>query len=94
MSTIQLTQLTTRFAYYINSHMRLIDSKVLQEVRVVGFESGCRSKERLLQLGIVPGVILKIKRLAPFAGPLIVSIEGSDVVLGRGIAKKIIVEEI
>lgn len=74
--------------------MRLIDCELMQEVRVVGFESGCRSRERLLQLGIMPGVILKIKRLAPFKGPLIVSIEGSDVVLGRGIAKKIIVEKI
>ncbi|MGC8502685.1 FeoA family protein [Desulfurella sp.] len=72
--------------------MRLIDCELMQEVRVVGFESGCRSKERLFQLGIIPGVILKIKRLAPFSGPLIVSIEGNDVVLGRGIAKKIIVE--
>lgn len=74
--------------------MRLIDCELMQEVKVVGFESGCRSKERLLQLGIIPGVVLKIKRLAPFSGPLIVSIEGSDVVLGRGIAKKIIVENI
>ncbi|HHS49062.1 MAG TPA: ferrous iron transport protein A [Desulfurella acetivorans] len=74
--------------------MRLIDCEVFQEVRVVGFDAGCRSKERLLQLGIIPGAILKIKRLAPFSGPLIVSIEGSDVVLGRGIAKKIIVEKV
>ncbi len=87
-------QLTRLFCSYINNTMRLIDCEVSQEVRVVGFDSGCKAKERLLQLGIVPGTIIKIKRLAPFSGPLIVSIEGSDVALGRGIAKKILVEKI
>lgn len=74
--------------------MRLINCEIGQEVKVVNFDTGCKSRERLLQLGIMPGVNLKIKRLAPFAGPLIISIEGNDVVLGRGIAKKIIVEKL
>jgi len=61
---------------------------------VEAIEGGCTAKDRLWKLGIIPGVVLTIKRKAPMRGPLMVEINGVDVVIGRGIANKIIIREI
>ncbi|MGV9172141.1 MAG: FeoA family protein [Promethearchaeia archaeon] len=62
------------------------------EVKVVRVNSGRMAKQRLANLGIVPGVIIKKKKSAPFRGPVEVEVKGSSLVLGRGLASKIIVD--
>ena len=62
------------------------------EVKVVSVNSGRMAKQRLANLGIVPGVIIKKKKSAPFRGPVEVEVKGSNLVLGRGLASKIIVD--
>jgi len=46
---------------------------------------------RLANLGIVPGVKIKKKKSAPLRGPIEIIVKGSSLVIGRGIASKIIV---
>jgi ferrous iron transport protein A len=73
--------------------MKLLDAKVERLYKVVSIEGGCLSKDRLIKLGILPGVLIELKRKAPLRGPFMVSLNGSDIVIGRGIASKIEVEE-
>ena len=63
-------------------------------VKVVGFRGGRGMERRLSQLGFIPGNKIRIIRSAPFHGPLLVQVEGREVVLGRGVAAHILVEYI
>ena len=43
-------------------------------------------------MGIREGKILKVVAIHPFAGPVVVEVEGREVTLGRGIAQRIMVQ--
>jgi ferrous iron transport protein A len=49
-------------------------------------------QRRLAQLGFLPGNQVRIIRSAPFHGPLLLEVEGREIVLGRGVAAHILVE--
>ena len=55
--------------------------------RVWGF------KKRLMDMGLTPGTIVMVVKSAPFHGPLEVSVRGSRLALGRGMAERIFVEK-
>ena len=63
-------------------------------VRVVGFRGGRGMQSRLTQMGFLPGNRVRIIRAAPFHGPLLIQVEGREIVLGRGVASHILVERI
>jgi len=63
-------------------------------VRVKNFRGGHGIQRRLTQLGFLPGNRVRIIRSAPFHGPLLLEVEGREIVLGRGVAAHIIVEYI
>ncbi len=62
------------------------------ELIVKRVDAGQAVKKRLADLGIVPGVRVIKKKSAPFNGPIEIEVRGSSLVLGRGLASKIIVE--
>lgn len=47
---------------------------------------------RLLDMGLTPGTKINVTRIAPFRGPVEISVRGSKLVLGRGIVSKVFVE--
>ena len=61
-------------------------------VRVVNLAGGVAMERRLAQLGFLPGNKVRVIRSAPFHGPLLLDVEGREIVLGRGVACKIMVE--
>lgn len=61
-------------------------------VKVKNFRGGSGMQRRLAQLGFLPGNRVRIIRSAPFHGPLLLEVEGREIVLGRGIAAHVIVE--
>lgn len=63
-------------------------------MRVSDLRGGHGMQARLTQLGFLPGNRVRIIRTAPFHGPLLIEIEGREIVLGRGVARHIIVEKI
>jgi ferrous iron transport protein A len=63
-------------------------------VRVINFRGGRGMQRRLSQLGFLPGNKIRIIRSAPFKGPLLLEVEGREIVLGRGVAAHILVEYI
>ena len=61
-----------------------------RRVRLVAIDAGRGLQARLAAMGLVPGVDLEVIRNA-MCGPFIVAVKGSRVMLGRGMAHKIIV---
>ena len=48
-------------------------------------------EKRLMDMGLTPGTEVMVVKSAPFHGPLEVSVKGSRLALGRGMAKRIFV---
>ena len=63
-----------------------------EEVVVLRVNVGHNAKTRLANLGVVPSVKITKTKNAPFKGPLEITVKGSSLVIGRGLASKIIVE--
>ena len=61
-------------------------------VRLVSLKGGRGMQRRLAELGLTPGVNLRV--LQDCGGPLLVAIRSSRIAIGRGMAKKITVSPI
>jgi len=72
--------------------MNLLNVRNGKWVRIKTFRGGRGMQRRLSQLGFLPGNKVRIIRSAPFHGPLLIAVEGREIVLGRGVAAHIIVE--
>ena len=66
------------------------DNRIL----VVEIEGGWRVRQRLNQMGIHPDDQILVKRSGAMGGPILIQIHGTEVAIGRGMARKIIVKEI
>ena len=51
-----------------------------------------RSTKRLSDMGLTPGTKVTVVKSAPFNGPLEVSVRGSRLAIGRGMASRILVD--
>ncbi|MFW9969400.1 MAG: ferrous iron transport protein A [Candidatus Odinarchaeota archaeon] len=60
-------------------------------VTILNVNAGYKAKMRLANLGIVPGVNIKKRKSAPLKGPIEIIVKGTSLVIGRGLAAKIIV---
>jgi ferrous iron transport protein A len=74
--------------------MNLLNVENGRWVMIKGFRGGRGIQKRLAQLGFLPGNQARIIRSAPFHGPLLLQVEGREIVLGRGVAAHVIVEYI
>ncbi len=63
-----------------------------ERARVVGIRAGRGLVERLSAMGITPGVMIRFVRGSQ-RGPVIVDLRGGRVILGRGMAERIEVEQ-
>jgi ferrous iron transport protein A len=59
-------------------------------VIVTGIEGGRHFRKKLMDLGIIPGVPVTVVRRAGI-NPMVLSVMGRQVVLGRGMAEKVFV---
>ena len=83
-----------------NNHIRnlvplikcLTECDLGTELIVRGVNAGQGAKRRLAHLGIVPGVKIIKKKSAPFRGPINIIVRGTSLVLGRGLASRILVD--
>ena len=53
---------------------------------------GGRLNSKLMQYGLHSGDFVRVLRIAPLGGPLLVEVNGREIALGRAIAEKIFVE--
>jgi DtxR family Mn-dependent transcriptional regulator len=72
----------------------ICDVKVGVSAKISFIRGGHRILQRLLDMGLTPGTIVKVERSAPFKGPIEVWVRGSRLALGRGIAANVFVERV
>jgi Fe2+ transport system protein FeoA len=60
-----------------------------QELRLDEIRAGRRLTHRLAELGLTPGVTLRV--VQKNGGPLLISVRGSRIAIGRGLAHKLLV---
>jgi DtxR family Mn-dependent transcriptional regulator len=70
----------------------ICDVKAGTSAKVSFIRGGHRVLQRLLDMGLTPGTSIKVERCAPFKGPIEVSVRGSKLAIGRGIAANVFVE--
>jgi len=70
----------------------LTECNLNEEITIISVNAGYKAKNRLANLGIVPGVKIIKKKSAPFKGPIEIFVKGSSLVLGRGLAANIMVK--
>ncbi len=69
----------------------LLELKNGQEGVVVILEGDEKVIHRLSELGIVPNTIIKVINSIPFGGPVEILVRGSKLIIGRDIAKGVLV---
>ena len=74
--------------------VRLSELNVGQKAKIIKIRSGSPIKRRLLEMGIEPGAIIKIERIAPLGDPIEVIVKGYYLSLRRNEANEIYVEVI
>ncbi len=72
----------------------LLEIPVKTNVKIVSIAGGKGSRQILAQLGVGIGSRVRVRRNAPFAGPLLIENHGTSIAVGRGVAAKILVEEV
>jgi ferrous iron transport protein A len=77
-------------SYPENCHLPLSMVAPGESVRLVRIAAGHRLRRRLTELGLIPGVELKI--MQDEGGPLLLAVKDTRLALGRGMAHKIIVQ--
>ena len=70
----------------------LTDIKDGQTGIIVSILGGRKAAKRLADLGVTTGTEIKVLRRTLFSGPVQIEVCGSKLVLGRGLASKIIVK--
>ncbi|MEM2892821.1 MAG: metal-dependent transcriptional regulator [Candidatus Bathyarchaeia archaeon] len=60
--------------------------------KVAFIRGGGRACQRLLDMGLTPGTSIQVINAAPFRGPMEISVRGTKIALGRGLAGRIFVE--
>jgi len=61
-----------------------------RRVRIISVNAGHGLQGRLASMGLVPGTEIEVIRNS-LHGPFIIAVKGSRIMLGRGMAQKIIV---
>ena len=61
-------------------------------VTVLRVNAGMKAKRRLANLGVVPGIQIVKKKTAPLRGPIEIIVKGASLVIGRGLASRIMVK--
>lgn len=63
-----------------------------EKIRMVAVRVGWGLTRRLADMGLLPGVIIRVVH-SQNSGPVIIDLRGSRLALGRGVAQKIMVME-
>ena len=72
--------------------MRLDHLNPGDEARIISLEGGYGLQQRLNRLGLHPGDTLRLVARGAFRGPLLILIHGTRIALGRGVARRVVVE--
>lgn len=63
-----------------------------ESVTVIGVKAGLGLQRRLADMGLTPGVPIRVIN-SQILGPVLIDLRGSRIALGHGVAQKILVKE-
>ncbi len=63
-----------------------------KKLKITGIDGGKKLNAKLRQYGLFIGDQVRVLRLAPLDGPVLIEANGREIALGRGVASKITVE--
>jgi ferrous iron transport protein A len=69
----------------------LVDLANNEEGVILSVEGGMGAREKLEVMGIRPGKKVKKMSSQIFKGPVVIEIDGRDIALGHGLAKKVLI---
>ena len=75
-----------------NTSISLADLENGQTGIIISMHDGKKASKRLADLGLKPGTEITVRSRTLFSGPVQIEVNGSRLVLGRGLATKIIVK--
>ncbi|MBU1299455.1 MAG: ferrous iron transport protein A [Bacteroidetes bacterium] len=70
----------------------LTDMEENQEGIIISVLGGRMATKRLADLGLTPKTEIKVFKKAPFSGPVMIEVRGSKLIIGLGLASKILVK--
>jgi ferrous iron transport protein A len=73
--------------------MSLVDLALNQKGIVKHVNAGFRATQRLSGMGITPGTEIEVISQAPFRGPIQITVRGTRLAIGQGLAKKILIKK-
>lgn len=76
---------------YKSNMTTLLEVPINENVRLTSMPAGSLNA-KLSQVGLYPGDCIRVLRVAPLGGPLLVEAHGREIALGRRVAAKIQVE--
>lgn len=65
-----------------------------KKAKVIAIQGGWGIRGRLSHMGIHPGDLITVLRYGALGGPILIEIHGFQISLGRGVAARILVEEL
>ena len=77
---------------YIKGTVKLLDIPVDTQAIFSSLENVTSLRARLNQYGLYQGDLMRVVRIAPLGGPILIEVNGREIALGREIAEKILVE--
>ena len=63
--------------------MKLTDLSVGRDARVIAIKGSGRVTQRLMEMGVIPGVAIRIIKMAPFGDPIEVRVRGYSLAMRR-----------
>ncbi len=73
--------------------MKLTDVPIGGKAKVTSVNGGSRIAKRLMEMGVVPGVTLRVVKSAPFGDPLEIRVRGYNLAMRKSEAQTIEVEQ-
>jgi ferrous iron transport protein A len=65
------------------SNMTLTELPVGRDARVVSVKGSSRVSRRLMEMGLIPGVDVRVVKMAPFGDPIEVRVRGYSLAMRR-----------
>jgi len=70
----------------------LCDLKAGQKGRILYIAGGMGARRRMVELGLLPGTVVKVLRISQYGCPIELLVRGAEIAIGRGMAEKVYVE--
>ena len=74
--------------------MLLSGLKAKEKAIIQGFQGDSAIQERLMELGIVPGTLVLLKRFAPLGDPMEIVVRGYSLSIRKEDAKQILISRV